>query len=680
MKNRPFFQTIIFSVFCALTGTLCAASAQTPPSRNQACLDCHGRKKAGYENAPSVSVKDLGMSRHAGETCVSCHADAKPGPHEVKPAKISCRDCHPKQAAKYDTSIHALARSKGETEAATCQDCHTPAHKILRKSDPGSSVYPFHLPETCTRCHADPALAQKYNFPADILKEYYGTIHGRALVKSGLLVTAVCTSCHGDHGIQKHTSPASTINRKNVVETCGKCHAGIAAVFKESIHGRKLAEGSQSAPVCTTCHSAHRIIRTDTQGYKVEIVKECGDCHGEYMATYRDTYHGKITRLGYTKVARCSDCHGAHNIQPVADPRSTLSAASKTETCAKCHPGANENFVKYIAHTAPAKQVQFKVLFWTVLLMTALLIGTFAFFGAHTLLWMSKLIGDLKFKKEETAAAGKEYYFRFSLYHRILHGIIITSFLGLVLTGMPMKFSYTKWAIFLSHFLGGFETAGYIHRFCALLTFLYFGLHLAYAARYIINHRDFEIFGPDSMLPRFKDLRDFIGQIKWFLGKGPKPQFDRWTYWEKFDYWAVFWGVSIIGLSGLVLWFPEFFAGIMPGWVFNVATVIHSDEALLATGFIFTIHFFHTHVRPGKFPMDNVIFTGRISLEEMKDERPEEYARLLRSGELESLRTEPPPLWLKNFAKIIGFTALGIGIVMILLIISALLGLSPVIK
>ena len=213
---------------------------------------------------------------------------------------------------------------------------------------------------------------------------------------------------------------------------------------------------------------------------------------------------------------------------------------------------------------------------------------------------------------------------------------------------------------------------GFLHRFFALLTFLYFGLHLIYAARYIISHRDFRVFGPDSMLPRWKDVLDFIGQIKWFLGRGPRPRFDRWTYWEKFDYWAVFWGVSIIGASGLVLWFPEVFAAALPGWVFNVATVVHSDEALLATGFIFTIHFFHTHLRPGKFPMDDVIFTGRISLEEMQDERPEEYERLLASGELEGLRTEPTPEWLWNFARIIGFTALTIGVAAIILIIAAL--------
>ena len=112
------------------------------------------------------------------------------------------------------------------------------------------------------------------------------------------------------------------------------------------------------------------------------------------------------------------------------------------------------------------------------------------------------------------------------------------------------------------------------------------------------------------MLPGKQDLAEFIQSLKWFLRRGPRPAYGRWTYWEKFDYFAVFWGVAIIGATGLLLWFPVVFTRVLPGWVLNVATIIHSDEALLAVGFIFTVHFFNTHFRPEKFPMDTVIFTG----------------------------------------------------------------------
>jgi len=175
------------------------------------------------------------------------------------------------------------------------------------------------------------------------------------------------------------------------------------------------------------------------------------------------------------------------------------------------------------------------------------------------------------------------------------------------------------------------------------------------------------------MLPTKKDLDDLIGSIKWFLGKGERPQYGRYTYWEKFDYFAVFWGMIVIGSTGLTLWFPELFTRVIPGQWLNVATIIHSDEALLAAGFIFTVHFFNTHLRPEKFPMDMVIFTGRMSVEELKEDKPAEYEALVKSGELERYLVEPYPPILIRAMKIFGWTALTTGISIVLLIIYAMI-------
>ncbi|GBE16093.1 MAG TPA: hypothetical protein ENH32_06225 [Proteobacteria bacterium] len=271
--------------------------------------------------------------------------------------------------------------------------------------------------------------------------------------------------------------------------------------------------------------------------------------------------------------------------------------------------------------------------------------------------------------------AGPEdrWYLRFTYYHRFLHALVIISFLGLVLTGMPLKFNESAWAKGWASLLGGIQTAAYFHRFFALITFLYFFLHLVFALHYIVKVRKepfFKwLFGPNSMMPWIKDLEDIIAHFRWFLGLGERPRFDRFTYWEKFDYMAVFWGVGIIGISGLLLWFPVFFSRFMPGWVFNVAIILHSDEALLAAGFIFTIHFFNTHLRPEKFPLDFVIFTGRVTEEELKHERPMEYERLVENGELKSISATPPTRTTLIWARIVGFSAYGIGLVMVILII-----------
>ena len=270
-------------------------------------------------------------------------------------------------------------------------------------------------------------------------------------------------------------------------------------------------------------------------------------------------------------------------------------------------------------------------------------------------------------------STGGPYYFRLNLYHRILHGMVITSFLGLATTGLPLKYADTPWGRWLSLTLGGPFTTGYLHRFFAIITFTYFTLHLAYVARLVILRRPGLFWGADSMVPQPRDLVQLSQHVRYFLGLGPRPRFDRWTYWEKFDYWAVFWGIAIIGASGLLLWFPTFFANFLPGRAFNLAIIVHSDEALLAVGFIFTFHFFNANLRPEKFPMDPVIFTGRIDQEEFMREHPAEYERLKRRGRLESLRADPPPRWLRNFSRAVGFSALSIGLVLVWFIVTAAL-------
>ena len=181
------------------------------------------------------------------------------------------------------------------------------------------------------------------------------------------------------------------------------------------------------------------------------------------------------------------------------------------------------------------------------------------------------------------------------------------------------------------------------------------------------------IFDPEGLMFNKKDWQDFKGSMKWFLGKGERPQYGRWTYWEKFDYFAVFWGIFVIGSTGLSLWMPEFFTRFLPGWVINVTTIIHSDEALLATGFIFTVHFFNTHLRPEKFPMDIVIFSGRMPVEELKLDRPEEYSKLVSEGTLNDHLVESyQPIVIKAI-KIFGWIALSTGFSIIVWIIYAMI-------
>jgi cytochrome b subunit of formate dehydrogenase len=273
------------------------------------------------------------------------------------------------------------------------------------------------------------------------------------------------------------------------------------------------------------------------------------------------------------------------------------------------------------------------------------------------------------------APVAGRYYRRFTRTERIMHALLMLSFVGCALTGLPLLFSDKPWASVLARLLGGFQAAGAIHRTCAFVMLVLFASHILVVIRRGIANKDLVglLWGPDSMVPQPQDAVDLYNHFKWFLGVGPRPQFDRWTYWEKFDYWAVFWGMAIIGGSGLLLWFPVLFAKFLPGWMFNIAALVHGEEALLAVGFIFTIHFFNGHLRPEKFPMDTVVFTGRISEHELKHERAVEYERLIREGRLAAEEAPPPTLESRAFGWFVGGTALVLGIVAIVLIVYSVL-------
>jgi cytochrome b subunit of formate dehydrogenase len=270
-------------------------------------------------------------------------------------------------------------------------------------------------------------------------------------------------------------------------------------------------------------------------------------------------------------------------------------------------------------------------------------------------------------------AAGP-YIQRFDRYHRVSHLVLMASFLGLAGTGLPLLFSDAGWAWYLSRFWGGFETASFLHRVFAVLLIGVFVGHVGRIVHRAYVLKDYGIFwGPASMVPQPRDLTEMVQHFRWFVGQGPRPRFDHFTYWEKFDYWAVFWGMFVIGGSGLMLWFPTFFSLWLPGWVFNVALLVHSEEALLAVGFIFTIHFFNGHLRPEKFPMDLVIFTGRVPREEIEHERPAEAERLGRAG-LDTLVVPPPSTRSVTGGRVVGTIAVIIGLTLVVFILYAVLG------
>lgn len=649
------------------------------------CLKCHEKedvfKIAGKDTVSMTVDKEVvKYSVHGNIPCVKCHSDIDPRRHRpCEPAgRVDCSACHAKISEEYFESGHGHAFLDNIADAPYCTTCHG-SHDVKARNDETAAVFRASVPGLCGGCHREDGNASKVAELSEkaAYTDYSTSVHGRGLVEKGLLPSAICIDCHSSHRVLKHTDERSTVHDKNIAATCATCHRGIYKEYIKSVHF-SIEEGKEDLPNCADCHSSHTIEHVEEDQFITEVTRQCGSCHKHLGETYLETMHGKAYRLGYLKAAKCSDCHGAHLILGENDPNSSVGYRSLVTTCQKCHEDANERFTGYLTHATHHDPIRYPILFYTYWAMTLLLLSVFAFFGLHTLLWLPRSFAHMRSRKKTEKETRSQYYVRcFTKNQRITHLFVVVSFMSLALTGMMLKFSGMPWAHFIANLFGGVGVARIIHRVAAVITFGYFIFHVIYLLR-IKRQRRFTWFkllsGEYSLMFNKKDIFDFFATMKWFFGRGPHPQYGRWRYWEKFDYLAVFWGVVIIGTSGLMLWFPEFFTKFIPGWMINVATIVHSDEALLAVGFIFTIHFFNTHLRPEAFPMDTVIFTGVTPLQEYKKDRPLDYEKLRESRELKKRVVKMTISRRRRLAiRIFGFTFLTLGIVLIGLIVYSVL-------
>ncbi|HEY5959253.1 MAG TPA: hypothetical protein VIV60_21995, partial [Polyangiaceae bacterium] len=613
VRLLPALMLIASCMACAEPGASPENTTRTNarPSRVPVAITA---KKA---QSPDEITAVLAGSVHAKLDCSDCHKPEAAGAKSTvldrtRPGAARCEHCHEAAAATYHESVHAILE-QGSRASAICADCHGD-HDVLKVDDARSRVAKRNLASTCAGCHESPDAAPRLRAASVHAGTHYlESIHGRALNEQGLLVAPSCTDCHEKaHALRSPHDPESRVSAEHQADACGKCHAGVRDDYLSSVHYAARQQHNDKAPTCTSCHTAHDIAAAN-RDFRLESDKVCGKCHAKRRDQYLDTYHGRAHHLGDTRVAACYDCHAAHSINRANDPRSTVHPSQRVTTCRKCHADASESFASFAPHADHTDKQHYPVLYWAYWAMTSLLLGTFAFFGVHTLLWFTRSVIAKATERghgnepltSEVIGANARLYRRFRPVDRFVHLLVIVSFLTLVATGMPLKFHSASWAQALLSVFGGVRAAGVLHRIAACLTLGYFVIHLLSLMGPIRRrYREGEFsdpkgkfspvrflgffFGPDSPVPNLQDVRDFTAHVKWFFGKGPRPSFDRFTYWEKFDYMAVFWGVTVIGLSGLVMWFPVGVSRVIPGWLINVAHIVHSDEALLAAGFIFT--------------------------------------------------------------------------------------------
>ncbi len=557
------------------------AAAKTPKLTNEDCLACHNdpsmtKEENGKQVSLAVDDTKFKASVHSVFGCTDCHTDVKSAPHETTPAKPKCATCHADQQTAYEHGIHAKAAAAGNTNVAKCQDCHGSVHEILPSSDPKSKVARTNIPQTCGACHGQKFVMASSGVSSAPFTSYQESVHGKA-VAAGSETAAVCTDCHGEHDILSATDPKSPINKFNVPVTCAKCHANIEQQYAQSIHGEAIARGNWQAPVCTDCHGIHSIKAPQDASSSVasaNVKNTCGACHGSVRLSK------EFGMPGGRVASYLASYHGmAQNV------------GSKTvANCASCHGVHN-----ILPSTDPRSTINHANLAKTCGQCHP---------GANDKFITSKVHLDGASKADFREVA-LNYIRRFYIWMivcviggMVLHNLIILrKKLLLHRIGQPrILFRMTRaqrvqhLTLLISFFtlvLTGFAlhypsswlamifvnelVRSYIHRIAGVVLIAVSLFHLWYVIKTADGRRLIK-----DMLPDWKDVTDARDAFRYYLGYSDKrPMFGRFTYAEKMEYWALVWGMFVMASTGLMAWFKVGVGERVPGWWIDVA-ITHS--------------------------------------------------------------------------------------------------------
>ncbi|HLW85429.1 MAG TPA: cytochrome b/b6 domain-containing protein [Candidatus Sulfotelmatobacter sp.] len=636
-----FFALKIALILLLCARNLYAAGKQPPKPTIDDCLACHSDATLSHEvNGKNASLyvnpKAFKDSIHGGMfTCVDCHTDVTSAVHETTPKKITCAQCHADQQTAYDRSFHAKAVQGGNTRAATCVDCHGSPHELLPASDPKSRVHHNNIPATCGSCHGRTLVMLDGGQGAQMVASYGLSVHGHA-VATGSEKAAVCTDCHGTHEILDAKDSKSPIFKFNVPTTCGQCHEAISKEFKASIHGQAIAQGNWQAPVCTDCHGIHSIKSHTDPNSPVNAQNlaqaTCARCHegmrlsqefgvqGRRETTYLASYHGLASKMGSQVVANCASCHGSHSILPSSDPRSSINAANLAHTCGQCHPGVNAEFAAAKVHVdAPlSADMGSKLVRWIRKFYLSMIFVVIGGMLLHNfILWRWKVLDRRKLEHNFVTRMASRF--------RWQHATLLLSFIILVLTGFALKFPDSWFASMMSM---GEHFRRMLHRAAAVVLIavsIYHLFDIAFSrpGRKLVR----------DLFPTLEDARGAWQNIAFHLGLLPaKPEFRRFNYAEKAEYWALVWGMFVMAGTGLMLWAKVSVGNHLPRWWLDVATAIHFYEAVLATLAIVVWHFYQVFFDPDVYPMNWAWWDGKMPLHHYQEEHALDSATLLEAA------------------------------------------------
>jgi formate dehydrogenase gamma subunit len=613
------------------------------------CLSCHQENHL-EEYTQSVHGK-ADKKKPAAATCADCHSK-----HAIR--KISdldvlrrkefalgaCARCHGDVAGRFILSDHSKALANGVKGAPGCVDCHG-EHAIKASSDTSSATSRSHIAGTCLKCHLDdPEVRSRVGPSAGFIASYEKSVHGQA-IKSGNDAAATCVDCHTGHEVRKASDPLSGVAKQNIATTCAQCHADIRDQYQESIHGKSLARGIIAAPTCTDCHGEHLILspkdaRSPVAGANLST-QVCSPCHASMKLTekfglasdryqsFADSYHGLANKAGSVVVANCASCHGVHDIKPSWDSTSRISPARLAETCGQCHPGATVSFAKGAVHVIPSSG-QDRLLYFVSSSYIILIVVMIGGMSLHNILdFLKKSRRHLAYRRGELQRTylGHRLYLRMTLQERIQHATLLISFFVLVTTGFALRYPDAWWVSSIRSLSGWmFALRGVVHRVAAV-TLVAVSLYHIYYILFVPRGKQLI----RDLLPRRQDILDAAGVLKYNVGfSKKKPEFGRFSYVEKSEYWALVWGTFVMGLTGIILWFDNTSLNLLTKLWWDVARTVHYYEAWLATLAILIWHFYFVIFNPDTYPINLAFWKGTLTEEEMAEEHPLELAEIKR--------------------------------------------------
>jgi len=611
---------------CLALGPASALAEDVERLDGTTCESCH--EESTHKTKFS---EDLSHSVHRDLGCLDCHTDKNTFPHaEGKGFSVGCqgcRACHEEESKQYQA--HGRATVGSCEDIPTCASCHGD-HDVLPSNVKASKTHPANLPNTCGACHENINITKKYDILIDHPIEIYSSsVHGKA-TQGGIYVAATCNDCHSTggsaHRILAPGFPDSTINHFNIPKTCGKCHKGVENDYWEGIHGKRAAQGETDVPVCTTCHGEHGIIPPSDPRSPVSPAhvaeRTCAPCHESAtlaekyglpagrLATFVDSYHGLKTKAGDTRVANCASCHGVHRILPSSDPTSSVNPANLRATCGHCHPGISAKLAATPIHGVSGQGLRTKaadVVAKIYLVAIVLIIGAMAL---HWLLDLFRHILNVVRARPQVVRMRPEEVWQ--------HTFLTVTFVTLVVSGFALRYSEGWVARFFFGWEGGFALRGTVHRVAAVLFIGTVAWHTVFLAA---TRRGRQFFR--DMLPKPIDFTFFWQRIRYNLLGGEHSQcIQRFSYVEKAEYWALVWGTVVMVVTGILLWFDNFFVSFLPKGVLDVALVIHFWEAWLATLAILVWHMYSVVFNPHVYPMNPSWLTGRMPEEMYRHEHP----------------------------------------------------------